>query len=188
MARRFSTALAELFFPEQRIKVTVINGRHKIACGTPKGTGRLRSKERASFFWAAAKSSTRLNVQRRQDHAGGVPVCCLPTSPALTGGAFLFLRRCPISGGMKPLEDAELLIIGEIVREMARSRVTSFDLGEKGAFFARAAMINPSFMEQLVVVRRLLERRRTNPRRMLARVEPLFRELELDAERILQGW
>ena len=89
---------------------------------------------------------------------------------------------------MKPLEDAELLIIGEIVREMARSRVTSFDLGEKGAFFARAAMINPSFMEQLVVVRRLLERRRTNPRRMLARVEPLFRELELDAERILQGW
>ena len=86
---------------------------------------------------------------------------------------------------MKPLEDAELLIIGEIVREMARSRVTSFDLGEKGSFFARAAMINPSFMEQLVVVRRLLERRRTtDPRRMLAAVEPLFRELELDAERI----
>jgi len=90
---------------------------------------------------------------------------------------------------MKPLEDAELLIIAEIVKEMARSRVTSFDLGEKGAFFARAAMIDPSFMGQLAVVRRHLEvRRATDPRRMLATVEPLFRELERDAERIVQGW
>ena len=87
---------------------------------------------------------------------------------------------------MKPLEDAELLIVAEIVREMARSRVTSFDLGAKGAFFARAAMIDPSFKDQLAVIHRHFElRRATDPRRILSPIEPLFRELERDAEQIL---
>ena len=78
-------------------------------------------------------------------------------------------------------------MIAEVVTELARFRGTSFDKVAKGHAFARAALIDPAFKVRLVEVHRRLEARRATkePRKMLAPIAPLFRDLEREAEVIL---
>jgi hypothetical protein len=91
---------------------------------------------------------------------------------------------------MPVLNDAELRMIAELVTELARFRGTSFDKSAKGHAFARAALIDPAFKARLAEVHRRLEVRRSTkePRRLLAPIAPLFRDLERDAEVVLSGW
>ena len=73
---------------------------------------------------------------------------------------------------------------------MARLRGTAFDKTAKGYAFARATLIDPAFKARLAEVhRRLMARRSTDmPRKLLAPIAPLFRDLERDAEAVLSGW
>jgi hypothetical protein len=91
---------------------------------------------------------------------------------------------------MPSLTDAELRMIAEVVTELARFRGSAFDRVANGQAFARAALIDPAFKARLVEIHRRLEaRRRTDiPRKMLAPLAPLFRDLERDAEAVLSGW
>ena len=77
-------------------------------------------------------------------------------------------------------------MIAEIVVEMAKYRGRSFDAKPVGVTLGRAALIDPDFREQLADVHRRIEERRATklPRRMLSSIG--FRELERDAERILE--
>jgi len=54
---------------------------------------------------------------------------------------------------------------------------------------SRAALADPAYRARLAEVHRRLEVQRASkePRRLLAPIAPLFRDLERDAERILAG-
>ena len=88
------------------------------------------------------------------------------------------------------LTDAELRMVAEVVTELAKYRGTAFDKTSKGTIFARAAMIDPAFKARLVEIHRRLEARRKTdlPRKTLAPLAPLFRDLERDAEAVLSAW
>jgi len=88
---------------------------------------------------------------------------------------------------MKPLEDAELRMAAEIVAQMAKGRGRSFDARATALMLCRAALADPSFRARLAEVHRRLQVQRASkePRRLLAPIAPLFRDLERDAERIL---
>jgi len=88
---------------------------------------------------------------------------------------------------MKPLEDAELRMAAEIVLEMAKGRSRAFDRRAAALAFCRAAIADAGYRAKLAEVHRRLEARRKTdlPRKMLAPIAPLFRDLERDAERIL---
>jgi len=87
---------------------------------------------------------------------------------------------------MPVLTDAELHMVAEVVTEFARCRGSAFNRVAKGHDFARAALIDPAFKARLAEVHRRLEARRATdiPRKMVAPLAPLFRDLERDAERI----
>jgi hypothetical protein len=91
---------------------------------------------------------------------------------------------------MPMLSDAELRMVAEVVTEIARFRGRSFAKNTKAHTFARAALIDPKFKAKLAEVHRRLEARRATdlPRKLLAPIAPLFRDLERDAETILAGW
>jgi hypothetical protein len=91
---------------------------------------------------------------------------------------------------MPVLTDAELKMVAQIVTEMARSRGTAFDSAGKGVAFARAALIDPAFRAKLAEAHRRLDvwRLVKEPRDILAPIEPVFRELERNAEVVLSGW
>jgi len=91
---------------------------------------------------------------------------------------------------MPVLTDAELLMVAEIVTEMARSRGTSFDKAAKGADLARAALIDPAFKARLAEAHRRLDVWRVvkETRWMLQPIAPALRELEREAEVVLSGW
>jgi hypothetical protein len=91
---------------------------------------------------------------------------------------------------MPTLTDAELRMVAEVVSELAKLRGTSFDKAATGFEFARAALIDPAFKARLGEVHRRLEARRKTdlPRKLLAPIAPLFRDLERDAETVLRGW
>jgi hypothetical protein len=76
-----------------------------------------------------------------------------------------------------------------MVTEFSCFRGPAFDRVAKERAFGRAALIDPAFKARLVEVHRRLEARRANdtPRKMLAPIAPLFRELEREAEVILGG-
>ena len=91
---------------------------------------------------------------------------------------------------MPVLSNAELRMVAEVVTELAKYRGTAFDKTSKGTAFARAALIDPAFKARLAEIHRRLEARRATgiPRKMLAPLAPLFRDLERDAEAVLSGW
>jgi hypothetical protein len=88
---------------------------------------------------------------------------------------------------MRTLEDAELKMAAEIAMEIAKGRDPSFDVRATALAFCRAALADQAFRARLAEVHRRLEVHRASnaPRRMLAPIAPLFRNLERDAERIL---
>ena len=71
---------------------------------------------------------------------------------------------------MKRLEDAELRMAAELM-------------------LCRAALADPAFRARLTEVHRCLRVQRASkePRRLLAPIAPLFRDLERDAERIVSS-
>jgi len=75
----------------------------------------------------------------------------------------------------------------EIGRETAKGRDRSFDTRAAALKLCRAALADPRFHARLAEVHRRLEIQRASkvPRRLLAPIAPLFRDLERDAERIL---
>jgi hypothetical protein len=77
---------------------------------------------------------------------------------------------------MPTLTDPELLMVADVVTEMARLRGRAFDKNAKGEAFARAALIDPAFKARLAEVHRRLEER-ADP----TRIAPMFRDLERDA-------
>jgi hypothetical protein len=81
-------------------------------------------------------------------------------------------------------------MVAEVVAEMTRFRGRSFGKSAKGYAFARAALIDPAFKARLAEVHRQLVARRSSdmPRKLLAPIAPLFRDLERDAEAVLSGW
>jgi hypothetical protein len=85
------------------------------------------------------------------------------------------------------LKDAELKMAAEIVLEIAKGRGRSFDTRAAALKLCRAALTDRAFRARLAEVHRRLEiqRARKQPRRLLAPIAPLFRDLERDAERIL---
>jgi len=87
------------------------------------------------------------------------------------------------------LSDAELRMVADVVTEIARYRGRSFAKNTKAHTFARAALIDPAFKTKLAEVHRCLEARRATdmPRKLLAAISPLFRDLEREAERVLSG-
>ena len=90
---------------------------------------------------------------------------------------------------MPVLSDPELRMIAEVATEMAKHRGRSFDASAFAVTLARAALIDSAFKSRLAELHRRLEARRaTIPRRMLAPLAPLFRDLERDAEAVLSGW
>ncbi len=91
---------------------------------------------------------------------------------------------------MSVLSDSELRMIAELVTELARFGGRAFDKTAKGSAFARAAMIDPAFKARVAEIHRRLEARRATdiPRKMLAPLAPLFRDLERGAEAVLSGW
>jgi hypothetical protein len=88
---------------------------------------------------------------------------------------------------MPTLCDTELRMIAEVLTELARFRGLAFDKTAKSHAFARAALIDPAFRAHLAEVHRRLEERRATkePRKILAPIAPLFRDLEREAEVIL---
>jgi hypothetical protein len=88
---------------------------------------------------------------------------------------------------MPVLSDSELRMVAEVVAEMARFRGTSFEKTITGTALARAALIDPAFKANLAEIHRRLEARRATdlPRHVLAPLAPLFRDLERDAETVL---
>ncbi len=91
---------------------------------------------------------------------------------------------------MPTLTDAELRKVAEVVSELAKYRGTSFDKAAIGFSFARAALIDPAFKAKIAEVHRRLEARHKTdlPRKLLAPIAPLFRDLEREAEMVLSGW
>jgi hypothetical protein len=88
---------------------------------------------------------------------------------------------------VKGLKDAELKMAAEIAMEIAKGRGPSFDVRATALAFCRAALADPAFRARLAEAHHRLEVHRASkePRRMLAPIAPLFRDLERDAERIL---
>ena len=82
---------------------------------------------------------------------------------------------------------AELRMIAEVVSEMAKYRGRSFDASACAVTLGRAAIADRGFRARLVEIhRRIAARRKTDlPREFPAPVAPLFRDLERDAEWIL---
>jgi len=90
---------------------------------------------------------------------------------------------------MPTLTDAELRMVADVVTEIARFRGRSFTKNTKAHTFAQAALIDPAFKAKLAEVHRRLEARRAAdmPRKLLAPIAPLFRDLEREAEGVLSG-
>ncbi len=88
---------------------------------------------------------------------------------------------------MPTLTDAELQMVAEVAGELAKYRGKTFNRVATGSTLARAALVNPAFKAKLVEIHRRLEaRHRTDiPRKLLAPLAPLFRDLEFEAARIL---
>jgi len=88
---------------------------------------------------------------------------------------------------VKRLKAAELKMAAEIVTEIATGRGRSLDKHAAALKLCRAALVDQAFRARLAEVHRRLEVRRspTTPRRLLAPIAPLFRDLERDAARIL---
>ena len=88
---------------------------------------------------------------------------------------------------MPGLTDADLLMVAEVVGEIAKLRDTSFDKAATAFCFA-AALIDPAFKARLRAVHRRLEARRTaKPPGPLAPIAALFRDLEAEAEAVVNG-
>ena len=85
------------------------------------------------------------------------------------------------------LSDEELLKIAEVVAELARLRGRDFDQIAVASRFGRAAMASPAFRAKIIEVHRRVEARRATkePRHLLAPLAPLFRDLEREAETVL---
>ena len=88
---------------------------------------------------------------------------------------------------MRALSVLELQIVAEVVGELAKHRGKTFNRLATSATLARAALVNVAFKAKLMEVhRRLEERRKTDiPRKLLAPLAPIFRDLEFEAARIL---
>ena len=88
---------------------------------------------------------------------------------------------------MKPLDDDELKMAAEIVIAMAPGHGRPFDKRATALAFCRAAQADAGFRARLAEVHRQLEaRRKTNlPAEILAPLAPLFRDLEREAETVL---
>jgi hypothetical protein len=87
---------------------------------------------------------------------------------------------------VKGLKDAELKMAAEIVMEIAKGRRRQFDGHAAALKLCRAALADPAYRARLAEVHRRLKVQRASkePRRLLAPIAPLFRDLERDAERI----
>ena len=85
------------------------------------------------------------------------------------------------------LSYAELRMIAEVVSEMAKYRGRSFDASACAVTLGRAALADRGFRARLAEIRRRIEARRKTdlPHALLAPLAPLFRDLERDAEWIL---
>ncbi len=88
---------------------------------------------------------------------------------------------------MPMLSVEELRMVAEVVGELAKYRGKAFNRVATGSALARAAFVDPAFKAKLVEIHRRLEvRRKTDiPRKLLAPLAPLFRDLEFEAARIL---
>jgi hypothetical protein len=88
---------------------------------------------------------------------------------------------------MSGLTDPEIKMAAEIATEIARTRGKAFDRKATALAFCRAAQADADFRAKLAEVhRRLIARRATDiPRKMLAPIAPLFRDLEREAEGVL---
>lgn len=88
---------------------------------------------------------------------------------------------------MPTLNNAELRMVAEVVGELSKHRGKTFNRVTTGSTLARAALADPAFKAKLVEIHRRLEARRKTdiPRKLLAPLAPLFRDLEFEAARIL---
>ena len=86
--------------------------------------------------------------------------------------------------GRDKLADTDLRMIAGVVTEMAKYRGRSFDASACAVTLGRAALADRGFRARLAEIRRRIEARRKTdlPHALLA---PLFRDLERDAEWIL---
>lgn len=86
---------------------------------------------------------------------------------------------------MPMLNVSELRMVAKVVDELAKHRGKTVNKVATGSAFARAALVDPAFKAKLVEIHRRLEARRKTdiPRKLLAPLAPLFRDLE--AARIL---
>ena len=75
----------------------------------------------------------------------------------------------------------------EIVTEIAKGRGRPYDRRAAALMLCRAALADPAFRARLGEVHRRLEAQRASdlPPRLRVPIAPLFRDLERDAERIL---
>jgi hypothetical protein len=88
---------------------------------------------------------------------------------------------------MPGLTDADLLMVAEVARELAKLRDTSYDKAATG-FTLAAALIDPAFKARLTEVHRRLEAQRsTKSPRHLASIAPLLRDLAGAAEAVVSG-
>lgn len=89
---------------------------------------------------------------------------------------------------MKRLRDTELKMAAEIALEMGKSRGRQFDARATALMLCRAAMADKGYRARLADVHARLQRRAELPLKelKLVPIAPVFRDLVLDAERILE--
>jgi hypothetical protein len=84
------------------------------------------------------------------------------------------------------LTDADLHIVAEVVRELARKVTSPFSTQHRVLTLARAAGKNTALNTALTLLHRnIMARRKTDPHQPLAPLAPLFKKLELEAQKVL---
>ena len=90
----------------------------------------------------------------------------------------------------RKLTEWDLRTIAEVTSEMAKFRGAGFDAHAQALAFTRAAQVDAGFRGRLEEAARRIEARRGMrlPRKLFVPLAPLFRELEREAEAVLNGW
>src|SRR5215470_7442475 len=95
-------------------------------------------------------------------------------------------ERLEAAPDRRNLTEAELRVVVEVVSEMSRKVASPLDTQARALTLARAALKDPALKRTLALLHRnIMVRRKTDPNQMLAPLAPLFKKLELEAQKVL---
>jgi hypothetical protein len=131
-----------------------------------------------------AGSSYSQEAKRSMSQQRAHPI--LPAVP--TAGVAKPTERTPLDSAPKGkiLTEAELRMVVELVSEMARKVASPLSTQARALTLARASLKDPALKTTLTLLHRnIMVRRKTDPNQMLAPLAPLFKKLELEAQKVL---